>query len=210
MSGFSRTSAGPNEKRHSDGRSGFQRLFLGSVTEKVLRTAQPPVLTVGAAADVMLTHDFAFKRILCAVDFSACSLAALRYAATLAEPSGAKLTALYVMEWPPVAHDPLLGPPTDLTGYRMAAEAIGRQRLHNAMVEFALKGVEEIVGAGKPHHEILQIAEQRQSDLIVLGIHGRNPVGRMLFGSTAEPVVRRATCPVLSVRSEVHAASAAA
>ena len=83
------------------GRSGFQRLFLGSVTEKVLRTARPPVLIVGAATDVVPARDFSFKRILCAVDFSACSLAALRYAATLAEPSGAKLTALYVMECAP-------------------------------------------------------------------------------------------------------------
>jgi len=192
------------------GRSGFQRLFLGSVTEKVLRTAQPPVLTVGAATDVVSAHDFAFKRILCAIDFSACSLAALRYAATLAEPSGTKLTALYVMEWPPLAHDPLLGPPTDLTGYRMAAEAAGLERLHNVVAELSRIGVEEIVAAGKPHHEILRIAGERASDLIVLGIHGRNPLGRMIFGSTAEPVVRRATCPVLTVRSEVNAASAAA
>jgi nucleotide-binding universal stress UspA family protein len=192
------------------GRSGFQRLFLGSVTEKVLRTARPPVLIVGAATDAVPARDFSFKRILCAVDFSACSLAALRYAATLAEPSGAKLTALYVMEWPPLAPDPLLGPPTDLTGYRMAAEAAGRERLHKVVAELPLQSVEEIVGAGKPHHEIMRLAEQRESDLIVLGIHGRNPVGRMLFGSTAEPVVRRATCPVLTVRSEVHSASAAA
>jgi nucleotide-binding universal stress UspA family protein len=192
------------------GRSGFQRLFLGSVTEKVLRTARPPVLIVGAATDVVPARDFSFKRILCAVDFSACSLAALRYAATLAEPSGAKLTALYVMEWPPLAPDPLLGPPTDLTGYRMAAEAAGRERLHSVVAEWSQMGVEEIVAAGKPHHEILRIAAERESDLIVLGIHGRNPLGRMIFGSTAEPVVRRATCPVLTVRSEEHAASAAA
>ena len=71
-------------------------------------------------------------------------------------------------------------------------------------------GIEEIVAAGKPHHEILRIAAERASDLIVLGIHGRNPLGRMIFGSTAEPVVRRATCPVLTVRGEVDAASAAA
>lgn len=192
------------------GRSGFQRLFLGSVTEKVLRTARPPVLTVGAAVDAVPIHDFSFKRILCAVDFSSCSLAALRYAATLAAASGANMTALHVMEWPPVPYDPLLGPATDLAGYRMAAEALAQQRLRNAMVEFALEGIEEIVGAGKPHHEILRIAEERNSDLIVLGIHGRNPVGRMLFGSTAEPVVRRATCPVLTVRSEAQSASVAA
>ena len=189
------------------GRSGFQRLFLGSVTEKVLRTAQPPVLTVGAATDVVPNPDFAFKRILCAVDFSACSLAALRYAAKLAEPGGPTLTALFVMEWPPLAYDPLFGPPTDLTGYRIAAEAGGRERLHNVVTELPLVGVEEIVAGGKPHREILRIAAERESDLIVLGIHGRNPLGRMIFGSTAEPVVRRATCAVLTVRSDVHAAS---
>ena len=192
------------------GRSGFQRLFLGSVTEKVLRTARPPVLTVGAALDVVPADDFSFKRILCAVDFSGCSLAALRYATTLAASSGAHVTALNVMEWLPVAYDPLLGPATDLTGYQMAAEALGRQRLHNAIVELALENVEEVVGAGKPHHEILRTAEERHTDLIVLGIHGRNPVGRMLFGSTAEPVVRRAACPVLTVRDEVQSASVAA
>ena len=161
------------------GRSGFQRLFLGSVTEKVLRTARPPVLTVGAATDVVPARDFSFKRILCAVDFSACSLAALRYAATLAEPSGAKLTALYVMEWPPIAPDPLLGPPTDLTGYRMAAESSGPRTAAQGRggVAASTKGVEEIVAAGKPHHEILRIAAERESDLIVLGIHGRNPLG---------------------------------
>ena len=192
------------------GRSGFQRLFLGSVTEKVLRTARPPVLTVGAAVDVVPANDFSFKRILCAVDFSGCSLAALRYATTLGASSGGNVAALYVMEWPPVAYDPLLGPAADLAGYRTAADAIGRQRLHNALVDLELDHVEEIVSAGKPHHEILRIAEERHSDLIVLGIHGSNPVARMLFGSTAEPVVRRATCPVLTVRREVQSASVAA
>ena len=192
------------------GRSGFQRLLLGSITEKVLRTARPPVLTVGAVPDVVPAGDSSFKRILCAVDFSECSIAALRYAASLAEPAGADLTALYVIEWTPMGYDPLLGPPTDLAGYRMAAETMGRERLHKAVAESAYPNVEEIVTPGKPHHEILRIAAERESDLIVLGIHGRNPLDRMLFGSTAEPVVRRSTCPVLTVRTESHAASAAA
>ena len=192
------------------GRSGFQRLLLGSVTEKVLRTARPPVLTVGAVPDVIAAGDSSFKRILCAMDFSDCSKAALRYAASLAEPAGADLTALYVIEWTPIGYDPLLGPPTDLAGYRMAAETVGRERLHKAVTESAYQNVEEMVTSGKPHHEILRIAAERECDLIVLGIHGRNPLDRMLFGSTAEPVVRRSTCPVLSVRAESHAASAAA
>jgi nucleotide-binding universal stress UspA family protein len=192
------------------GRSGFQRLLLGSVTEKVLRTARPPVLTVGAIPDVVPAANFAFKRILCAVDFSDCSLAALRYAASLAEPAGAELSVLSVVEWTPVGDDPLLGPPAELAGYRMAAEAKSRERLHKAVAEVAHNTVEEIVRSGTPHHEILRSAAERQSDLIVLGIHGRNPLDRMLFGSTAEPVVRRSTCPVLTVRSDGHVASAAA
>jgi nucleotide-binding universal stress UspA family protein len=92
----------------------------------------------------------------------------------------------------------------------MAAETIGRERLHHAVSDSVQRTVDEIVGSGKPHHEILRIAAERHSDLIVLGIHGGNPLDRMLFGSTAEPVVRRATCPVLTVRTEAHAASAAA
>ena len=192
------------------GRSGFQRLLLGSVTEKVLRTAQQPVLTVGA---FMQERDASlFKRILCAIDFSDCSLAALQYALALAEGAGADVTAVNVVEWTPVGYDPLTGPMTDLAGYRMEAEASSRERLHEAVDKADSRRVQvrEIVSSGKPHHEILRIAAEDESDLIVLGIHGRNPVDRMLFGSTAEPVVRRASCPVLTVRAEPGANVAAA
>jgi len=193
------------------GRSGFQRLLLGSVTEKVLRTARQPVLTVGAAPDVVPAGD-PLKRILCGLDFSDCSMAALRYAVALAEPNGVELTVLHVVEWGPIAYDPLLGPATDLAGYRIAAEASGAERLHKAVMVAAagISHVDELVVSGRPHHEILRIAKDHQSDLIVLGIHGRNPIDRMLFGSTAEPVVRRAPCPVLTVRPQAVAASAAA
>ena len=71
-------------------------------------------------------------------------------------------------------------------------------------------GIEELVVCGKPHREILRLAEERRSDLIVLGVHGRNVVDRLLFGSTVEPVVRQAHCPVLTVRPEAPAAKAAA
>jgi len=192
------------------GRTGFQRLLFGSVTEKVLRTARPPVLTVGALPDVVPTGAI-FTRILCAIDFSECSIAALGYAASLAERVDADLAVLHVVEWTPLGYDPLVGPPADLTGYWLAAEAVGRERLHNVIAGSPQKArkVEEIVTSGKPHHEILRIAAERGSDLIVLGIHGRNPIDRMLFGSTAEPVVRRAPCPVLTVRAKADTAPAA-
>jgi nucleotide-binding universal stress UspA family protein len=70
--------------------------------------------------------------------------------------------------------------------------------------------IEEIVIAGKAHREIVRTAHEWCADLIVLGIHGRTAVDRVLFGSTVEPVVRHAACPVLTVRTEAHAATAAA
>ena len=192
------------------GRTGFERLLLGSVTEKVLRTAPQPVMTVGSADSSTATG--AFGRILCGVDFSDCSLAALKYALTLADGADAHLSVVNVIEWTPIGYDPLIGPPTDMVGYRMSAEADGRERLHQAVVHAnaANVSVDEIVTSGKPHREILRIARKRGSDLIVLGIHGRNPIDRLFFGSTAEPIVRHAPCPVLTVRVPPPANSAAA
>jgi nucleotide-binding universal stress UspA family protein len=188
------------------GRSGFERLMLGSVTEKVLRTARQPVLTVGLHDGEGGDTAASFAQILCAVDFSDCSIAALRYAFALAAGSGAHLTAVTVVEWQPFGYDPLVGV-TDLTGFHEAAERTALEHLRKVVAGLTVEGVdvEETVASGKPHHEILRLAAERQADLIVLGIHGKNPVDRLLFGSTAEPVVRRASCPVLTVRAEVPA-----
>ena len=187
--------------------------MLGSVTEKILRKARSPVLTVPAAAPVdALAAREPFERILCAIDFSDCAMSAFKYARTLAEESDAGLAVLHVIELAPPAYDPLVGPPIDLPGYRQACETAGRERLHNvipAVLRTAVR-VDEIVASGKPHHEILRVASEWGADLVVLGVHGRNMVDRMLFGSTVEPVVRRAHCPVLTVRAEPIAASAAA
>jgi nucleotide-binding universal stress UspA family protein len=189
------------------GRSGFQRLLLGSVTEKVLRTARQPVLTVGAPVGAVQAGTGSFTRILCAIDFSECSIAGLEYAVSLTQGSDARLTAINVIEWTPIGYDPVAGLPIDLAGYRMAAETTARERLHQVVADATptWHDVEEVVTSGKSHHEILRVGSERGSDLIVLGIHGRNPIGRMVFGSTAEPVVRRATCPVLTVRADVAA-----
>jgi nucleotide-binding universal stress UspA family protein len=80
------------------GSSGFEHLVLGSVTEKVLRKATCPVLTVPPRAHA--TSQLPFKRLLCAVDFSDSSLTALQYAFSLAQESDAGLTILHVLEWP--------------------------------------------------------------------------------------------------------------
>lgn len=184
------------------GRSGFQRLLMGSVAEKVLRLARQPVMTVGAATRDD-DADAGFARILCGIDFSDCSIAALDYALAIAAPGG-QLIAMNVVEWAPAGYDPLVGPATDLAGFRLAAEAQAHARLEELVTARNAgykRSVEVLIGAGRPHHEILTLAADRGCDLIVLGIHGRGAVDRMLFGSTAEPVVRRAPCAVLTVRA---------
>lgn len=93
------------------GRSGFQRLFLGSVTEKVIRKATCPTLVVPPrVADVPPDAPVHFKRILCGVDFSESSLSALAYALNLAEEADAHLTLLHVIEMPPELRENPMAP----------------------------------------------------------------------------------------------------
>jgi nucleotide-binding universal stress UspA family protein len=184
------------------GRSGFDRLLLGSVTEKILRRAKLPVLTVSShVRDTVPPSNSSFQQILCAVDFSAASLDALRYAAALAQESRASLTVLHVVELLPVVYEPSMATPFDPQRYWPALEESSRRQLHAtvpAWVRTSCK-LEEVVVSGKAYIEILKTAGERQADLIVLGIHGHSMLGRLFFGSTTGHVVRDATCAVLTV-----------
>ena len=87
------------------GRSGFERLMLGSVTEKVLRKATCPVLSVPPHSTDAVPVPPLFTRILCAVDFSECSIHALEYAMSLAQEAGGTLTVLHVIDVGPEIPD---------------------------------------------------------------------------------------------------------
>jgi nucleotide-binding universal stress UspA family protein len=182
------------------GRSGFQRLFLGSVTEKVIRKAPCPTLVVPPRApDVPASAPIQFRRILCAVDFSESSLDALAYAITMAEEADARLTLLHVVELPPVLVEE---PALDLPRVREAAAVDARRRLHELIPEQARTycTVETTVVEGRAYREILRHATERRSDLIVMGVHGRGATDLLVFGSTTHHVIRASTCPVLIVR----------
>jgi nucleotide-binding universal stress UspA family protein len=184
------------------GLSGFERLMLGSVAEKVLRRAPCPVLTVPQRAAKPSTEPrTAYERILVPLDFADSSLLALRMALYLATDFGSRLTLLHVME----------GLPDDRTRdwshwtvpeYRNALEEYARERLHGVLDTDERKGfcVEEVVTSGKAYAEILRVAEERTASLVVMGTHGAS-LGNALFGSTAQHVVRASACPVLTVRS---------
>lgn len=181
------------------GLGGFEHLLLGSVTEKVLRKAACPVLTVPPRA--RMTSTLPFKRLLCPVDFSEPSLAALELAVSFAEEGDADLTILHVFEHS--AHDePLANRPIVAPDYVPEVEAEFTARLRALVpqnVDDACRPHAR-TAHGKPYREILGIATEDQADLIVMGVHGRNALDLMLFGSTTNQVVRRATCPVLTLR----------
>jgi nucleotide-binding universal stress UspA family protein len=184
------------------GRSGFERLLLGSVTEKVLRKAPCPVLTVPNRM-TSAKQELTFSRILCAIDFSPASLRALEYAASLAAVEGPGVHALNVVELFAEGggmRDELV---LDTPDFRAELIRHAQQRLHAVISEQvrALCPISESVTMGKAYREILRVASDEKADLIVLGVQGRTAADLLLFGSTTQHVVRQAECPVLTIRA---------
>jgi universal stress protein A len=142
-----------------------------------------------------------FERILCPVDFSDSSMRALTYALSLAQEADAQLLVVHVHEGLPERYAPIYEQ-FDLSQYEQALTAEARDRLGKAIPDEARTWCkpETFVGSGKAYREILCIARDRDVHLIVMGVHGRNPVDLMFFGSTTQHVVRQATCPVLTLR----------
>jgi nucleotide-binding universal stress UspA family protein len=181
------------------GRSGFKRFLLGSVTERVLRTAECPVVTVPPrATDAGARTVKGPPRIVCPVDFSTSGERALAYAISLANEADARLTVLHVIELPPEVADPLN---PQLVTYRKSRFEDARQQLARALAGTEEARITPLILAGKPYKEILQVAAEQQAELIVMGVQGRGAIDLALFGSTTHHVVRRAECPVLTVRA---------
>lgn len=180
------------------GAGGFEHLVLGSVAEHVLRRAACPVLTVPPRA--RRTSELPFKRILCPIDFSAPSDAAVELATSIAAEGDASLTLLHVIE--PDPDEPLTTRPITMPEYHRERDCEARKRLGAYVADDARDWCKPAtrISRGKPYREILAIAAEDSADLIVMGVHGRNPIDLALFGSTTNHVVRRATCPVMTVK----------
>lgn len=181
------------------GTGGFQHLVLGSVAEKVLRKATGPVLTVPPRARA--TSRLPFKQLLCPVDFSDSSLAALTFAFSLAQEGDAELTIVHVLEWT-AEDEPLAARHFSVPEYLQDRERDAVVKLRGLVPSTVSEWCHPTtrIAHGKPYREILGIATEEGADLIVMGVHGRNALDLMLFGSTTNQVVRRATCPVLTLR----------
>ena len=186
------------------GRRGFRRLLLGSVTERVLRQSEAPVLSISPSAPTIGTERGPFQKILCAVDFSPASLAGLSVGLALRE-GNAELLVLHVVEFylPPALGEAVAFDVTELRGrHRLQGQAKLEELVpEEARAHTRLETV--VLESGSPYHEILKTAEREECDLIVMGVAGRSSADLVFFGSTANHVVRAAACPVLTVRSRI-------
>jgi len=135
------------------------------------------------------------KTILHPTDFSDAADAAFHLACSLARDHGSKLELLYIVTPPTVAYtEGAMLPPT-----RDIKDEVWT-KLDSIVPTDAAIEVERCVVEGEPAREILRIANEMGCDLIVMGTHGRRGLTRLLMGSVAEEVVRKSTCPVLTVK----------
>jgi nucleotide-binding universal stress UspA family protein len=144
-----------------------------------------------------------FKKILVPVDFSACSNEAMHTAADLASRYDASLCLLHVHDLGahalPVGY---LFPTPGQLEHVMASHGEQLERTKKELEDAGAKNVSTQLLRGVPASEIVDFAKQMAADLIVMGTHGRTGLEHVIVGSVAERIVRRATCPVLVVRSQ--------
>lgn len=181
----------------SHGRTGLQRLLLGSVTERIIRRSPVPVLTVPLGWRKGGGEAVTLASVLCAVDFSEPSARAVDYAATIAEAGRAQLVLVHVLEWAEEVEKPSSTDNSLLPSSEDDAIEGMKMLLTN---EVLIHGAPElVVGYGAPADEVLRIVQERQVDLVVLGVRRRNPIDLAVFGSTAQQLIRAGRCAVLAV-----------
>ena len=143
-------------------------------------------------------------RILCPIDYSGYDSAALAYASQLASDTGALILIVHVDETRDINR--AIGEAGYLYGAPEATRVEGEERLGWAKPTVAHVPCEHHYLTGSPVPELLKFAEREEVDLIVMGSHGRSGLSRLLMGSVAEGVMRKAKCPVLIVKHPVPAA----
>jgi nucleotide-binding universal stress UspA family protein len=150
------------------------------------------------------------RQILLPTDFSGCANYAFPYAAAIARATQARILCVHVVEpvVPAVGYSGLADP-MPIADMSEQLEDSAERELPRLTDCEELQGleVEEVIVHGDAAAEIVRVAGEQGVDLIVISSHGRTGLGRMIFGSTAEAVVRHASCPVLVVKPPPEEAS---
>jgi nucleotide-binding universal stress UspA family protein len=145
------------------------------------------------------------KKILVADDFSPHSEVALQYAAEFARAFQADVMVCHVVEGAGLLSQLPPGGeayfPPNLTEIQ---ERAAREQLAGRLPQFGLPAAAVQVPVGKPFVEIVRLAKEEDADLLIIGTHGRGAIAHALLGSVAERIVRKAPCPVLTVRRGEH------
>jgi len=142
------------------------------------------------------------NNILFPTDFSERSVAAFHVACALARDHRAALTVLHVRDVPAIAFAEFGAVPPPA----MPSRAEIMEKLNALQPMDPTVHVEYIVADGVAAEEIVRAAVDRECDMIVMATHGRTGLGRLMMGSVAEEVLRKAPCPVLTLKSPVPAA----
>jgi nucleotide-binding universal stress UspA family protein len=177
------------------GRTGVRRFLLGSVTEKVVRLADVPVLSVKADAE---PGSISFDDILLPTDGSSGAEAAIDPAGTLASKTDATVHVVSVVDTRSLGID--VGSTVIVDKLEaVATEAVGTAS--DRLSELGVGTVETAVAHGVPYRALLDAIEDTDADLVVIGTHGRTGIDRYLLGSVAEKLVRTSPVPVMTVRA---------
>jgi nucleotide-binding universal stress UspA family protein len=177
------------------GRRGYDRVVLGSVTNRVMRSALCPVLAICKPPHDSMTpgeqrqHIHHLSQILFCTDFSENSERALDYAISATAEYDADLTLLHVLEDvpSPTKTEEVIATATERVTTRIPQE--GRKTLK----------IKTAVRVGKPYQQIIQLALEAQMDMVVMGVRGRGALDLAVFGSTTYRVLQLGPCPVLGV-----------
>jgi len=181
------------------GRTGLRHVLLGSTAERVLTMAPCPVLAIRKLGEVEghgATKPIHFKQIAVPIDFSGCSLDALKYGVQIAKDFGAFLTLLHSLEPLSYGSDLTFGHTAEQNRQQIAT----RLKLVADEVQSQGVSVRAVIRGGLPADSILDFIDGSDCDLVVLGTHGRRGFSHLVKGSVAEAVLRRASCPVLAAK----------
>ncbi|WP_222913271.1 universal stress protein [Natrinema sp. SYSU A 869] len=178
------------------GRQGLERFLLGSTTERVVRRADNPVLTIRPGAEISFTYPY--RRVLTPSDGSECARDALEMSVDIVNITGAALHLLTVVDVVSVGVDVRSDIKTAML--EAAAEEILNDASSVAKTNGIEPAAETVAYESSVHEAIHSYIKEQDIDLVVVGTHGRTGFDRYVLGSVTEHLVRTAPAPVLTVR----------